>query len=114
MFDSGTTYTLTGTQLSGLINGGDEGDDMTMAENYPIVWLKDASSNVYFCKSFNFSNMMPSKGDAPETCQFTTPAGLAQGTYNLYVIGGRRSFQERPGLYRGCGRHRRRRYHRQR
>jgi hypothetical protein len=84
-FDSGTTYTLTGTQLSGLINGGDEGDDMTMAENYPIVWLKDASGNVYFCKSFNFSNMMPSKGDAPETCQFTTPAGLAQGTYDLYV-----------------------------
>jgi MYXO-CTERM domain-containing protein len=84
-FNGGTTYTLTGTQLSGLINGGDEGDDMTMAENYPIVWLKDTSGNVYYCKSFNFSNMMPSNGDTPETCQFTTPAGLASGTYSLYV-----------------------------
>jgi MYXO-CTERM domain-containing protein len=85
VFDSGTTYTLTGTQISGLINGGDEGDDMTMAENYPIVWLKDATDHVYYCKSFNFSNMMPSAGTAPETCQFTTPAGLPNGSYSLYV-----------------------------
>jgi MYXO-CTERM domain-containing protein len=84
-FNSGTTYTLTGTQLSGLINGGDEGDDMTMAENFPIVWLTDTSGNVYYCKSFNFSNMMPSNGSTPETCQFTTPAGLPAGTYSLYV-----------------------------
>jgi MYXO-CTERM domain-containing protein len=84
-FNGGTTYTLTGTQISGLINGADEGDDMTMAENYPIVWLTDNSGNVFFCKSFNFSNMMPSKGSAPETTQFTTPAGLASGTYNLFV-----------------------------
>ncbi len=85
VFNSGSTYTLTGTQLSGLINGGDEGDDMTMAENYPIVWLKDSSGNVYYCRSFNFSNMMPSAGSTPETCQFTTPAGLSNGTYSLYV-----------------------------
>jgi MYXO-CTERM domain-containing protein len=85
VFNSGTTYTLTGTQLSGLINGGDEGDDMTAAENYPIVSLTDNSSHVYYARSFNFSNMMPSKGSAPETCQFTTPPGLASGTYNLFV-----------------------------
>jgi hypothetical protein len=84
-FNTGSTYTLTGTQISGLVNGGDEGDDMTMAENYPIVWLKDSAGNVTFCKSFNFSNMMPSEGSTPETCQFTTPAGLAAGTYDLYV-----------------------------
>ena len=85
VFNSGTTYTLTGTQLSGLINGADEGDDMTMAENYPIVWLKDTSGNVYYCRSFNFSTMMPVAGSTPQTCQFTTPAGLPSGTYSLYV-----------------------------
>lgn len=85
VYDGNATYTLTGTQLSGLINGGDEGDDMTMAENYPIVWLEDASGNVTFCRSFNFSNMMPSRGSTPETCEFTTPATLASGTYSLYV-----------------------------
>jgi hypothetical protein len=85
VFDGGTTYTLTGTQISGLVNGGDEGDDMTMAENYPIVYLKDAAGNVHYCRTFGFSDMMPSKGAAPETCQFTTPAGLAAGAYSLYV-----------------------------
>ncbi len=85
VFNSGTTYTLTGTQLSGLINGGDEGDDMTSAENYPIVWLTDNANHVYYCKSFNFSNMTPSPGSTPETCQFTTPAGLPDGTYGLFV-----------------------------
>jgi MYXO-CTERM domain-containing protein len=85
VFDAGTTYTLTGTQISGLINGADEGDDMTMAENYPIVYLKDTAGNVYFCRTFAFSSMMPSKGAAAETCQFTTPAGLPNGSYDLYV-----------------------------
>jgi hypothetical protein len=86
VFNSGSTYTLTGTQLSGLINGADEGDDMTMAANYPIVWLTDGEAgNVYYCRSFSFSNMMPSKGSAPQTCQFTTPAGLPDGAYSLYV-----------------------------
>jgi hypothetical protein len=85
-YDSGSnTYTLTGTQITGLINGGDEGDDMTMSENYPIIWLKDTSGNVYYCRSFNFSTMMPSKGNTPETAQFTTPANLPMGTYDLYV-----------------------------
>ncbi|MFI5306328.1 MAG: hypothetical protein ACHQ53_03185 [Polyangiales bacterium] len=83
--DSGTTYTLTGTQLSGLINGADEGDDMTMAENYPIVWLTDESGDVYYCRSFDFSTMVPSKGTAPQTCKFTTPAGLPSGSYELFV-----------------------------
>jgi MYXO-CTERM domain-containing protein len=85
-FNSSTNdYTLTGTQISGLINGADEGDDMSMAQNYPIVWLTDSANNVYYCRSYNFSNMMPSAGSAPETCNFTTPAGLAAGSYNLFV-----------------------------
>jgi len=84
-FKSGTTYTVTGTQLSGLINGSDEGDDMTNQQNYPIVWLTDSSGNVYYCRSFNFSSMVPSKGNAVETADFTTPAGLPDGSYNLFV-----------------------------
>ncbi len=83
-FDNGT-YTLTGTQISGLINGGDEGDDMTMSQNYPIIWLTDSTGDVYYCRSFNFSNMMPSQGPALETAQFTTPAGLPAGSYDLFV-----------------------------
>ncbi len=86
VYNSATdNYTLTGTQLSGLINGGDEGDDMTMAENYPIISLKDSSGNVTYCKSSNFSNMMPSKGSTPETADFTLPTTVTTGSYQLYV-----------------------------
>jgi hypothetical protein len=84
-FKSGTSYTISGTQLSGLINGSDEGDDMTNQQNYPIVWLTDSAGNVYYCRTSNFSNMMPSKGSAVETADFTTPAGLPSGSYNLFV-----------------------------
>jgi MYXO-CTERM domain-containing protein len=85
-FNGGNSYTLTGTQITGLINGADEGDDMTMQQNYPIVWLKDpATGNVYYCRTFNISQMTPSKGSALETTDFTTPAGLPAGTYDLYV-----------------------------
>jgi hypothetical protein len=85
VYNGSGTYTLTGTQISGLINGGDEGDDMTMQENYPIVWLQNSAGNVYYCRTFNISSMTPSKGSAPQTCDFTTPAGLPAGTYDLYV-----------------------------
>jgi hypothetical protein len=85
VYDGNNKYTLTGTQISGLIGGADEGDDMTMQENYPIVSLKDSSGDVYYCRTFNISKMTPSAGNAPETCDFTTPAGLPNGTYDLYV-----------------------------
>jgi MYXO-CTERM domain-containing protein len=82
---SANTYTLTGTQISGLINGADEGDDMTMAQNFPVIWMTDSANNVYYARSYNFSNMMPSVGSTPETADFTLPAGMAAGSYNLYV-----------------------------
>jgi hypothetical protein len=85
VFNEGHTYTLTGTQLSGLINGADEGDDMTMAENYPIVWLTNEGGDAFFCRTFNFSKMTPMKGNTPQTCQFTTPEGLPDGRYALHV-----------------------------
>ena len=86
VFNSATNnYTLTGTQISGLVNGADEGDDMTMAENYPIVWLTDSAGDVYYARSTNFSQMTPSVGSNPETCDFTLPTTVPQGSYNLFV-----------------------------
>ena len=79
------TYTLTGTQITGLINGADEGDDMTMAQNYPIVWLKNEAGDVYYARTFNFSSMVPSVGPEPETCDFVLPTDLPDGEYELYV-----------------------------
>ena len=80
---SGTTYTLTGTQLSGLVLGGSEGDDMENWANFPIVYLK-SGANTYYCKTTNPSTRFPQSGGA-QTVTFTLPSGLASGTYSLYV-----------------------------
>lgn len=77
------SYTLNGTQLSGMVTTGE--DDMTMAENYPIVYLKDANNNVFYCRSFNFSSMIPATPGEAQTADFTLPANLPHGRYSLYV-----------------------------
>jgi hypothetical protein len=82
---SGTTYTLTGTQLAGLVKGTEGQDDLTGEENFPIVYLTNGAGRVWYCKSTNFSTRFPIPGSTPQTCNFTLPAGLANGTYNLYV-----------------------------
>ena len=81
---SGSTFTLTGTQLNGLTSGGSYGDDATMASNYPIVILRSiGTGKTYYAKSFNFSTMGLATGVTPVTCQFTLPSGLPAGSYNL-------------------------------
>jgi hypothetical protein len=80
---SGSTYHLTGTQLSGLVSVGE--DDYQGPENYPIVYLKDSAGHVFFARSFNFSSMGTSKPGEVQTADFTLPSNLAHGTYTLYV-----------------------------
>lgn len=77
------SYHLSGTQLSGLVSVGE--DDYQGPENYPIVYLKDASGHVYYARSYNFSSMVPSKPGEAQTADFALPSGLAHGTYSLYV-----------------------------
>lgn len=77
------SYTVTGTQFSGMVTTGE--DDMTMAENYPIVYLKNVAGSVYYCRSFDFSSMIPAVTGAVQSAQFTLPAGLPHGSYSLYV-----------------------------
>jgi hypothetical protein len=80
---SGSTYHLSGTQLSGLVSLGE--DDYQNPQNYPIVYLKDSAGHVYFARTFNFSAMGTSKPGEAQTADFTLPSGLAHGTYTLYV-----------------------------
>lgn len=77
------SYTLSGTQLSGMVTTGE--DDMTMAENYPIVYLTATNGNVYYCRSFNFSSMIPATPGEAESAEFTLPPNLPHGNYSLYV-----------------------------
>ena len=83
--NSDGTYTVAGTQLNGLTNGGAYGDEANPYTHYPIVSLVDSSGNVHFARTFNFSQMNPSLPGGQQSAQFRLPAGLPTGTYNLYV-----------------------------
>ena len=80
---SGTTFHLTGTQLSGFVSLGE--DDYQNPQNYPIVYLKDGAGHVTFARSSNFSSMITSTPGEVQTTDFTVPSSLAHGTYTLYV-----------------------------
>ena len=84
--DGGSTYTLTGTQLTGISEGACYGDDAEMSSNYPIVQLTSSGGTVYYARSFNWSTTAVATGSTEETTQFTLPAGLPTGTYSLKVI----------------------------
>ena len=80
-------YTLTGTQLNGLSAGASTGGSIEeMASNYPIVELTNSSGQVYFARTFNWSTTAVATGNTPETTQFSLPAGMPSGTYNLSVV----------------------------
>jgi hypothetical protein len=77
------TFTLSGQQINGWSEGAAYGDDWQMNTNYPIVRLTQGT-NVYYARSFNWSSTGILTG--AQTTQFTVPAGLPSGTYQLRVI----------------------------
>ena len=82
--DSCNLYTITGTLFNGISEGAAYGDDFQMATNYPIVRLSQGS-NVYYARTFNWNRTDVQTGALPDTAQFTLPANLIAGTYQLVV-----------------------------
>ncbi len=82
-----TTYTLTGTRLTGISEGANYGDDAGLSTNYPIVRFTSSAGVVKYAKSFNWTPGVSFAGDTtPMTAQFTLPTGLADGTYQIATI----------------------------
>lgn len=79
-------YSLFGMQLNGLSEGAAYGDDAQMAENYPIVELVDASGNVIFGDTYDWSSTGVATGDLLEVTRFSLPSTVPSGTYQLSVV----------------------------
>lgn len=77
-------FTVSGTQLNGLMSGGSIGDDAKMATNYPVAWLTDGTGHVYYARTFNFDQMSPRPSTAG-SFQMTLPANVPAGTYQVHV-----------------------------
>ncbi len=77
------TFTLTGTQLTGISEGSTEGDDEEMSTNYPIVELT-LGSNVWYAKTHDWT---PGVDEGSTSVKFDLPANLSPGaTYSLTVV----------------------------
>jgi hypothetical protein len=84
---AGSTYTVSGSQLSGLSQGAQYGDDAQQTTNFPLVRLTNTKSgDVVYAPTSGESTLSIAPG-ATSSAQFTVPSGTARGTYQLSVVG---------------------------
>jgi len=82
-----TGYSLSGTQLNGLSQGGVYGDDAQTATNYPLVRITNsATSHVFYAKTHNHSTMGVATGTAVVLTFFDVPTGIETGPSSLQVV----------------------------
>ncbi len=79
-----TTYTLTGTMLTGADEGSTSLDEANMSSNYPIVALTSKTNgNVYYATTYGWT---PGIAEGSSTVQVVLPRNLPQDDYAVTVI----------------------------
>ncbi len=82
----GGTYSISGTQFSGLSQGAYFGDDVQGSTNYPLVRITNSGTgDVLYARTFNHSTMSIEPGIAGAT-HFVVPATIELGASTLVVI----------------------------
>jgi hypothetical protein len=74
--DDGSLH-LTGTLFNGISQGAAYGDDEQMDSNYPLVRFTDASGNVRYGRSYNWSRTSVMTGAGLVSTECTLPAGAS-------------------------------------
>jgi hypothetical protein len=84
----GGQFTLVGEQLNGLSQACSYGDDASMATNYPLVRVREASGagTVRYCRTFGHSTMAVATANARHSTNVSLPEDLVEGDYELQVI----------------------------
>jgi hypothetical protein len=83
----GTTFKLTGQNLNGFSQANSYGDDAQMATNFPLVRVKNASTQaVVYLRTSNFTSLGVAVA-GPVTCDVAVSGnGLTDGTWELVVV----------------------------
>lgn len=81
----GRTYTVVGTQLNGLSQAVSYGDDAQQATNYPIFKLWNASGDVAYLRSSNFS-LAVATGSSRVTADIDVGTNVATGAWHMVAI----------------------------
>jgi hypothetical protein len=87
VYDGERVFTLVGTQLNGQSAGSSYGDDVESDENFPIVRLSDEDGHVFYARTTNWTSTGVATGRTREKVDFTLPAGLPPGKYQLVDVG---------------------------
>ena len=82
----GQTITLTGTQLSGLTQGSNYGDDGDSATNFPVVRIVNLQTHrVEYARTFGFSEQVAAGRHVLASTQVALPADLDHGPAEVIV-----------------------------
>ncbi|HSY22563.1 MAG TPA: hypothetical protein VK841_10640 [Polyangiaceae bacterium] len=83
----GTTFLLHGTQINGLSQGAEYGDDAQMASNYPLVRItNNATGHMFFARTHDHSTMGLATGTADVSTSFDVPAAMETGASTIAVV----------------------------
>ena len=83
---AGKSYTVKGTQLSGLAQGAAYGDDYQSNTNYPLVRLViTATGHVFYARTTGITSTAVAPG-AAGAAKFAVPAAIETGAATLYVV----------------------------
>jgi hypothetical protein len=84
---AGQTITLSGTQLSGLSQGSNYGDDGDSATNFPVVRIvNQLTHRVEYARTFGFSEQVAAGPQVLASTQVALPADLDRGPAQLVVV----------------------------
>jgi len=81
-----TSYTVTGTQLSGLTQGQQWGDEWEAATNYPLVQVTNKATHHVFYGTATDISTTSIKPGTPSTVNFTLDSKVENGDSSLKVI----------------------------
>jgi hypothetical protein len=83
----GGTYRISGTQFNGLSQANAFNDEFQVATNFPLVRItNDATGDVSYARTYNFSTMGVATGDAIVSTAFDVPTDIETGASHLAVV----------------------------
>lgn len=78
---------IDGTQFNGQSQGSMYGDDEQMAENFPLVYIKNISTgHVFYCRTHGFNTMAVATGSTKTVADFDIPPNVETGPSDLVVV----------------------------
>jgi hypothetical protein len=83
---SGGSYVVSGTQLNGLSQSANYGDDQQAATNYPLVRIvNNATGHVFYARTYDHSTMTVAP-HAQGSTNFRVAANTETGASKLFVV----------------------------